>query len=124
MTAMYWVAVALGGAVGAMGRAFLATQLPSVAGFPLHTFAVNVVGSAVIGVIWALFSRMDAHVAWSAFLMTGVLGGFTTFSSFSLETVQLAQQGQWMTAGLYVVASVSLCVAAAGLGILSVRAFS
>ena len=124
MTAMYWVAVALGGAVGAMGRAFLATQLPSVAGFSLHTFAVNVVGSPVIGVIWALFSRMDAHVAWSAFLMTAVLGGFTTFSSFSLETVQLAQQGQWMTAGLYVVASVSLCVAAAGLGILSVRAFS
>ena len=67
---------------------------------------------------------MDAHVAWSAFLMTGVLGGFTTFSSFSLETVQLAQQGQWMTAGLYIVASVALCVAAAGLGILSVRALS
>ena len=124
MTAMYWVAVALGGAVGAMGRAFLATQLPSFAGFPLHTFAVNFVGSAVIGVLWALFSRMDAHVAWSAFLMTGVLGGFTTFSSFSLETVQLAQQGQWMTAGLYVVASVALCIATAGLGILSVRAFS
>ena len=124
MTAMYWVAVALGGAVGAMGRAFLATQLPFVAGFPLHTFAVNVVGSAIIGVIWALFSRMDAHVAWSAFLITGVLGGFTTFSGFSLETVELAQQGQWMTAGLYIVASVSLCVAAAGLGIFSVRAFS
>ena len=79
MTAMYWVAVAVGGAVGAMGRAFLATQLPSVAGFPLHTFAVNVVGSAVIGVIWALFSRMDAHVAWSAFLMTVVLGGLRLF---------------------------------------------
>ena len=107
-----------------MGRAFLTTQLPSVAGFSLHTFAVNVVGSAVISVIWALFSRLDAHVAWSAFLMTGVLGGFTTFSSFSLETVQLAQQGQWMTAGLYIVASVSFCVAATGLGILSVRAFS
>ena len=107
-----------------MGRAFLATQLPSVAGFPLHTFAVAVVGSAVFGVIWPLFSRMNVLVAWSAFLMSGVLGGFTTFSSFSLETVNLAEQGQWMTAGLYIVASVSLCVAAAGLGILSVRAFS
>ena len=121
MTWGYWLAVAIGGAVGAVGRAFVASQLPVTTGFPLHTFTVNILGSLAIGVVWALLSRLEANMAWSAFLMTGLLGGFTTFSSFSLETLQLAQQGQWLTAGAYVILSVLLCVAAAGLGVSLVR---
>lgn len=121
MTWGYWLAVAIGGAVGAVGRAFVASQLLVTTGFPLHTFMVNILGSLAIGVVWALLSRLEANMAWSAFLMTGLLGGFTTFSSFSLETLQLAQQGQWLTAGAYVILSVLLCVAAAGLGVFLVR---
>lgn len=121
MTLGYWLAVAFGGAAGAVGRAFVASQLPATTGFPLHTFMVNILGSLAIGVVWALLSRLEANMTWSAFLMTGLLGGFTTFSSFSLETLQLAQQGQWLTAGAYVILSVLLCVAAAGLGVFLVR---
>ena len=122
MTTMYWLAVALGGAVGALGRAGIAATLTTGTGFPWHTFAANIIGSVAIGLIWAALSRAEAASLWSAFLITGVLGGFTTFSTFSLDTVLLYEQGAWLTALGYVALSVVSCVVGAGLGIGLIRA--
>ena len=74
MPTMYWLAFALGGAVGAMGRAGIAATLTAGAGFPLHTLAANVIGSVAIGLIWPALNRAEAAPLWSAFLITGVLG--------------------------------------------------
>ena len=117
MTTGYWLAVALGGAIGSMGRAGVSVWMPSVGAFPLPTLAVNLLGSLAIGLMWATLTRMDASPMWSAFVITGVLGGFTTFSSFSLETLQLFEQGAWQTALLYVALSLLTCVFGAGLGV-------
>lgn len=118
---MYWLAVALGGAVGAMGRAGIAALLTTGAGFPWQTFVANVIGSVAIGLIWAALERADAPPLWGAFLITGVLGGFTTFSAFSLETLLLFEQGAWQTAIWYVALSVLSCVVGAGLGVGLIR---
>jgi CrcB protein len=122
VTGMYWLTVAMGGAVGAMGRAGIAAMLTTAGGFPWQTFAANTIGSLAIGVVWAALVKAEAPPLWSAFLITGVLGGFTTFSTFSLETVQLFEQGAWQTALGYIALSVLSCVLGAGLGVWVVRA--
>lgn len=107
------LAIALGGALGAVLRYLSVTWVGQSLGvaFPYGTLAVNVVGSAVMGVLAQLFT-----LAWSpggevrAFLIVGVLGGFTTFSSFSLDVALLAQRGEVASAALYVVLSVLLSV--------------
>jgi len=122
VTGMYWLAVAMGGAVGAMGRAGIAATLTTAGGFPWQTFAANTIGSLAIGVVWAALVKAEAPPLWGAFLITGVLGGFTTFSAFSLETVQLFEQGAWQTALGYVALSVLSCVLGAALGVWVVKA--
>ena len=122
MTTTYWLAVGLGGAVGAMGRAGIAALLTSGAAFPWSTLAANLIGSVAIGLIWAALNRAEAAPLWSAFLITGVLGGFTTFSTFSLDTVLLFEQGAWQTALGYVALSIASCVVGAGLGVGLIRA--
>jgi len=82
-------------------------------GAPLGTLAVNVLGSLVIGV---LFIWLGARESWQLFLMTGVLGGFTTFSAFSLDTLKLIEGGQTLQALAYVAGSVALSLAAVTLG--------
>ena len=121
MTPGYWLAVAAGGALGAVGRAGVAATLPSEGAFPLQTYVVNVLGSFVIGLVWAGVSRPDTSVLWSAFIVTGILGGFTTFSTFSLETLQLLEQGAWRTACLYLFLSLLTCVGGAGAGVMLCR---
>lgn len=121
MTGMYWLAVAIGGAVGAMGRAGIAATLTTAGGFPWQTFAANAIGSVAIGVVWAALLKAEAPPLWSAFLITGVLGGFTTFSTFSLETLQLFEQGAWQAGLGYVALSVVTCLLGAGLGVWVVR---
>lgn len=105
--------VALGGAIGASGRymtGVLATRIMGH-GFPWGTLTVNVVGSFVMGALAvALALKFDNRFA--PFLMTGVLGGFTTFSAFSLDAVTLFERGQVATAALYVITSVTLSVLA------------
>lgn len=124
MTAMYWVAVALGGRCRCDGASFFSYSVTFRRGFsPAYVCSKC---------CWLRSHWCDLGVVFTdgrarcveCVPHDGRAGWLYKFSSFSLETVQLAQQGQWMTAGLYVVASVSLCVAAAGLGILSVRAFN
>lgn len=121
MTGTYWLAVAAGGAVGAVGRAGLAAVLATAGSFPWQTFAANTIGSVAIGVVWATLIKADASPIWSAFMITGVLGGFTTFSTFSLDTLLLFEQGAWQTALGYVAISVLSCVSGAGLGVWVVR---
>ena len=108
------LAVALGGAIGAVLRYLVGLAVI----FPLGTLTVNVIGSLLIGLLWhGLTARELQH--WLPFLMTGVLGGFTTFSAFSLDTLRLVDDGRLAAAGGYVMASVlvSLAACAAGLWI-------
>jgi CrcB protein len=104
-------AVAAGGAIGAVARYLLATQVGHWlgTGFPWGTFAVNIIGCAIMGVLTELFA-----LAWSpspelrALLTVGILGGFTTFSAFSLDTILLMERQVWAAALLYVLGSVLL----------------
>ena len=111
--------VALGGALGASLRYGVNLAL-SRGGFPWHTLAVNVIGSALMGglMVW-LAHRGHQHLA--PLLMTGVLGGFTTFSAFSLDTFTLWERGQTLTALAYVAASILLSLAALAAGIYLAR---
>ena len=121
MTGGFWLMVAAGGACGALGRAALTLWVGPTGYFPVATFLINVIGSLMIGMAWSYFSRSGDSVLLSAFLMTGVLGGFTTFSTFSLETVQLIQQGAWGWAASYLILSALCCLFGAGLGIWLLR---
>lgn len=117
--ATYWW-IALGGALGSVARhacAEWAARLP--VNFPVGTLLVNVLGSFVIGLLAGLGiaeSRWQLPLLARQFLMVGVLGGYTTFSSFSLQTVLLAREGAWLLASLNVVASVVLCLLACAAG--------
>lgn len=113
--------VMTGGALGAgarhlAGRAALAWL---GAGFPWGTLFVNVTGGLLMGVLVGSLARVATAEPWRLFLSVGVLGGFTTFSSFSLDVVLLAQRGQLATAAGYLLVSVAGSIAAlvAGLGL-------
>ena len=107
--------VACGGALGAMGRYGLRLALAGTA-WPWATFAANVAGGVFMGIVMALMLRgMDPKM--SLFLGVGVLGGFTTFSAFSLEAVTLMERGQIAAAGAYVTLSVVLSIGGLMLGL-------
>ena len=115
------IQVALGGAIGAAARYGVGVALfrPG-AGFPVGVLTANVFGSFVMGlVVVYLGQKMLAHL--NPFLMTGILGGFTTFSAFSLEAYTLFQRGDTGLAALYVALSVILSIAALVLGIFIMR---
>ena len=93
--------------------------------FPIGTLAVNVAGSFVMGLFAAWFAlKADPGQAWRLFLTTGILGGFTTFSAFSLDAVLLWERGQVGAAAVYVAMSVVLSLLALFAGLLIVRHFS
>ena len=106
---MNFAIVALGGALGAMARYGISLHLPSFDAsrhFPLATLMANTIGSLLIGfVIAALFAGGRLGEEWRLFMVVGLLGGFTTFSAFSLETLMLVQAGRPATAALYAVMS-------------------
>ena len=107
------LAIALGGAIGATARHVFATQVTRLAGdgFPWGILAVNVLGSFVMGVLAEGFAlRWNAPLEVLAFLTVGILGGFTTFSSFSLDSMLLIERGQWAVSALYMLGSVALAV--------------
>lgn len=111
--------VALGGALGSVARygVNLATTRAFGPFFPWGTLTVNVVGGFVMGLIAAWFAFRGGSNEARVFLMTGVLGGFTTFSAFSLDAVTLWQRGDVALAGAYVAASVVLSIAALAAGL-------
>ena len=118
------LAIATGGAVGALLRYWVSTGTHAVLGrgFPYGTLTVNVLGSLLIGFLYIwLLERLVAGPALRAFLLIGVLGAFTTFSTFSIETLNLMESGQLGKAIANVVISVTVCIAAAGLGVLAAR---
>ena len=108
---MHWLLIALGGALGSVARFASVTYLTPWFNykFPVGTFIVNIVGSFLIGVAYVLFvETTNVSPLYRMFFITGVLGGFTTFSSFSLEMLQLWQQGYLLNAMLYAIGSVVL----------------
>lgn len=122
MSGVLWVA--LGGAIGSVARhgVNLGSARLLGAGFPYGTLAVNVVGSFLMGFIMALLMRKFAgNDVARLFLATGVLGGFTTFSAFSLDVFNLVQRGDNGVATLYVLASVLFSIAAVFLGFVVLR---
>ena len=113
-----YVAAALGGALGALARWGLGEALPhDGGGWPWATLVVNLTGCLVLGVLLALFARHPRHPWLRPFLGTGVLGGYTTFSTFSVDAVQLADAGRWPLAAGYVAVSVAGGVLAAAAGV-------
>ncbi len=118
-------AVAAGGAIGAVLRFLVTTAALSVMGprFPWGTLTVNILGSFAIGLAAAFFARhLGDPAGWRAFVMTGILGGFTTFSAFSLDVLVLAERQHWVPAIAYLGASVVLSILALVLGLLAMRA--
>jgi len=115
MTLAACALVLIGGFLGGVSRFFLSGVVGRRVGetFPWGTLIVNVVGSFLIGFI-ATVSGTDGRFLIPAearqFLMVGILGGYTTFSSFSLQTLTLARDGEWLLAGANIVGSVVLCL--------------
>lgn len=119
------LAIAAGGAVGSVLRYGLSTWVHSFAGrgFPYGTLAVNVLGCLVMGFLFVLLvERVSDSAVWRAALLIGVLGGFTTFSSFSIETFNLIEDGLWFKAMLNAAGSLVLCVGATWIGVVAARA--
>lgn len=120
--------IALGGALGSVARFWVAEAISTyfTTDFPWGTIVANVSGCFTIGVIAALTGdgRTLAAMQTREFLMIGVLGGYTTFSSFSLQTLLLAQNGEWLRAGANVGLSLVACLAAVWLGHMAASALS
>ena len=118
------LAIAAGGAIGAVLRYWISTAVQgrSASAFPYGTLTVNVVGSLLIGFLYILLiERLAAGPTIRAFMLIGVLGAFTTFSTFSMETLNLMEAGHLGKALVNVLASVIVCVCAAALGVLAAR---
>lgn len=121
------LAIAAGGAVGALGRHYVAGQAMRLLGpgFPWGTLLVNVLGCFAMGLLVELFARaFNPGQELRAFLTVGVLGAFTTFSTFSLDVGLLHGRGELGLAGLYIVLSVGLSVAGLFLGMGLVRSLA
>lgn len=125
---MQWgvlLAVALGGAIGSLVRYFVAGAVQSASwpGFPWGIFVVNISGGFVMGVIVELSAlKLQLTPEVRAFLTVGILGGYTTFSTFSLDSVMLIQRGAYLSASAYMAGSVILSIMALFAGLYLVRA--
>jgi len=116
---MTYLFVAVGGALGACLRFSLTELMASLLGraFPYGTLSVNLLGSLVMGLmIGAVQQGYIEAQPWRPLIMVGLLGALTTFSSFSLDTLVLLQQGAWLKAALNVLLNVTLCLALTWLG--------
>ena len=116
-----YLLIALGGAIGSVLRFFIDGLVTSQLGasFPWGTLLINVTGSFLIGLVFHVTEpagRWFATPEVRLFLMTGICGGYTTFSAFSLRTLTLARSGEWLYAGSYIIASLVLCLFAVWLG--------
>ncbi|MEO7557521.1 MAG: fluoride efflux transporter CrcB [Gammaproteobacteria bacterium] len=118
------LAIAAGGALGSLLRFWMSAGIHSVLGrgFPYGTLAVNVLGCLIMGVLFVLFvERWSVDSVVRAGIFIGLLGGFTTFSAFTLETFNLLDQGAYLKAGLNMASSLILCVGATWIGVLAAR---
>jgi crcB protein len=112
--------VAVGGAVGACLRFGLTSLMATLfgRGFPYGTLSVNLIGALSIGLTLGFIQQgVIGEHPWRPFIMVGILGGLTTFSSFSLDTLLLMQQGEWVKAGLNVLLNVGCCLLLTWIGL-------
>lgn len=119
-----YILVGLGGAIGAMLRYGAGVSLGSLAnGFPVATFAVNLAGSIAMGLLIGILAKTTPQYQNEIrlFLAVGIFGGFTTFSSFSLDAFSLLERGDYLLAGLYILGSVALGIVGLAMGLFVVR---
>jgi CrcB protein len=124
---MNYLLVFIGGGIGSTLRHIVNVVCPRFLGtnFPYHTFIINISGSTIMGLIAGYLAfRGEASQSWRLFLMTGILGGYTTFSAFSLDAALLYERGEIGLAALYVAGSVVLSIAGLFAGLALVRHFA
>lgn len=126
------IAIAIGGALGALSRywavgtvsAYVEARFPDLDSFPFGTLVVNILGSLLIGVSYILIvEKMHLTPHGQAIVMVGFLGAFTTFSTFSLETLVMLQDGRTLAGFGYIFASVVICLAAVSAGMWTAKQF-
>jgi CrcB protein len=127
MHTYFWIAV--GSALGGIARYWCSGVSARLFGetFPFGTLIVNIVGSFIIGFFATLTGpdgRLFVSTTTRQFVMIGICGGYTTFSSFSLQTLSLMQDGEWLYAGANIVASVVLCLVAVWIGHMAATGFN
>jgi CrcB protein len=113
--------IAAGGATGALLRYWMSNGIHAYMGrgFPYGTLSVNLLGSLLMGLAYVfLIDRMDVSPEWRAGLIIGLLGAFTTFSTFSIETLNLIEAGEQLKAGLNILFSVTLCITGCWFGMI------
>ncbi|SEF79183.1 fluoride efflux transporter CrcB [Marinobacterium lutimaris] len=120
---IHWILIAVGGALGALGRYWVSGVLNNAEHrLPFGTLTVNVLGSFLMGVCFVLIlEKVKLSPEMRPLLMTGFMGAFTTFSTFSLETVAMIQEGHIMSALIYISLSLILCLVALYAGLLLTR---
>lgn len=114
------LAIAGGGAAGALLRYWCSSGVYALLGksFPYGTLSVNVIGSFLMGFLFILLNdKLDVAPEWKSLLLVGLLGSFTTFSAFSMDTLALIEQGALLKAGLNILFSVSVCILACWAGL-------
>ncbi len=117
------LAIGVGSFIGGICRYLLSQFIQNkyLAAFPIATLAVNIIGCFFIGVVFGFCEKGNITAEWRLFLATGILGGFTTFSAFSNETVNLLRGGQYWLAFAYIALSVIMGVAATFAGLFLIK---
>lgn len=115
------LAVGMGGFIGASLRYIMGFIVIKDSTFPLMTMLINIIGAFLIGIIAAIASKYNLDSRWVLFLKTGICGGFTTFSTFSLESMNLISDGKLAIAMMYIFLSIILCLLFVWLGNLAVK---
>jgi len=119
-----YLLVGIGGALGAMARYWAGTVIGSLSnGFPTSTFLINIVGSIAMGLLIGFLARTTPQYQNEIrlFVAVGIFGGFTTFSSFSLDAITLIERGDYMLAAFYILGSVLLSVVGLMMGLWAMR---
>jgi CrcB protein len=119
------LAIGSGSFIGGVLRYLFSKAVQSrfLSAFPFGTLGVNILGCFLIGVVFAISERGNMSHEWRLFFATGLLGGFTTFSAFSNETIGLLRDGQFFYASAYIIGSVALALAATFMGISIIKLF-
>ena len=119
------MAIGIGSFIGGVLRYLISefVQTRYLTNFPIGTLTVNIIGCFIIGIVFELADKGNLTQEWRLFLATGLLGGFTTFSAFSIETIGMLRDGQFWSAAAYIILSVILGLFVAFIGISIIKLF-